>query len=67
MKKLLITVAAYIAILLAPTAAKPATIVQTFEAPLPFSAPIFLDFGIQPLSTNIHDLTRLLARLTTCS
>jgi hypothetical protein len=63
MKKLLITVAAYIAILFAPTAAKPATIVQTFAVPFPFNAPIFLNFGIQLLSTNIQQFNPALGTL----
>jgi hypothetical protein len=63
MKKLLITVASYFAFLLAPTAANPATIVETFAVPLPLNAPIFLDFGIQLGSTNFQQFNPALGTL----
>jgi hypothetical protein len=63
MKKLLITVAAYIPFLLAPTAATPATIVETFAIPFPFNAPIINPFPIQLLSTNIQQFNPALGTL----
>ena len=57
MKKLLFS--AYIAFLLAPTAASPATIVETFAVPLP------IEVSYSALLTS-NNLTPLLARLTTC-
>jgi PEP-CTERM motif len=63
MKKLLIAVSAYVAFLLAPTAATPATIVEPFAVPFPFSAPILLNFGIQLLSTNIQQFNPALGTL----
>jgi hypothetical protein len=63
MKKLLITVSAYVALLLTPTAATPATIVETFSVPFPFNAPIFLNFGIQLLSTNFQQFNPALGTL----
>jgi hypothetical protein len=63
MKKLLITVSAYVAFLFTPTAATPATIVETFSVPFPFNAPIFLNFGIQLLSTNFQQFNPALGTL----
>jgi len=60
MKKLLITVAAYIAILFAPTAAKSATIVEPYTIPLPVAA------GLPPLvlaTTNIQQFDPALGTL----
>ena len=52
-----------VAFVLAPTAAKPATIVETFAVPLPLNAPIFLNFGIQLLSTNFQQFNPALGTL----
>jgi hypothetical protein len=61
MKKLLIS--AYIAFLLAPTAAKPATLVETFAVPLPLEAQLLLNFGLVLGSTNFQQFNPALGTL----
>jgi hypothetical protein len=63
MKKLLIGVSAYIAFLLAPTAANPATIVETFAVPLPITASLVLDFPLVLGSTNFQQFNPTLGTL----